>query len=244
MKTFIRNVSINFYKTKRTFLPWIHLFLPLGLLLVSILYIRGRSLGYVTILTGYLAFIGGVFPIIIGVITGKVAELEEEAGNFQMMLAGNVSRKISYLSILVSLLLGAFFSVSLAVIPFLYYLKGIPFTFYLYSICLFMGSVPFLYFFHLWISFQFGMGPSIGVGIFESLFGFLGLTGLGDGIWYFLPALWPPRLQDTFIHMWNTPGISQFYFEIRTWLFVALPYTILGLILSFLWISRWNGRDH
>ena len=233
-----------FYKTKRTYLPYIHFFLPITFATIGILYQMFSLLDEEMILSAYLTLIGTAFPLITGVVSSKVCEIEEEAGHFQALLSHGISRKISYFGILCSLLIAGSFSVSLITIPFFLSISIKDMAFYLWAILLLMAGAVFLYIFHLFLSFSFGSGVSIGIGVFETLLALLGLTGLGDGIWYYLPALWSGRLMSLLVFTKYHPDFSIFSLEITKWLPFFGVYTVIGLVLSLIWFERWEGRKN
>ena len=101
-----------------------------------------------------------------------------------------------------------------------------------------------LYLIHLVVVFLFGNGANIGLGIAESLLSALLLTGLGDGIWQFIPCAWGTRLMGTLINLWYYSGHSLFFKQqLLIWLEVAVPLTLMALILSIIWFDRWQGRS-
>lgn len=242
MGTFIRGVHADFYKSRHTFLPWIHLLLPIGFALLAILYCSATALKAETVLSAYLELIGGVFPIVAGLLCSKAADLEAEAGHFQVILSGTASRSTVYLSKLFTLLLSGACSVALAVGLFGGFFQKAPALFYVWAALLLICASVFLYLLHLFVSFRFGGGATIGLGIFETLVALLALTGLGDGIWYYIPCTWGARLGGDLTSLWAHPDNMSFYMEIRTWILIAVPVTILALIFSLLWFNRWEGR--
>ena len=74
----------------------------------------------------------------------------------------------------------------------------LPPNFYIKIVLIIFLSQIFLYIFHLWLSIRFGSGASIGIGIFESLIAGLFITGLGDGIWQYVPCSFAVRFCDNF----------------------------------------------
>lgn len=242
MGAFVRGVRAEFYKSRHTFLPWIHLLLPTGFALLAILYCSVTALKAETVLSAYLELIGGVFPIVAGLLCSKAADLEAEAGHFQVIMSSTALRSTAYLSKLFTLLLSGACSVVLAVGLFGGFFQKAPPQFYVWAALLLICASVFLYLLHLFVSFQFGGGASIGLGIFETLVALLALTGLGDGIWYYIPCAWGARLGGNLTSMRAYPNDMSFYMEIRTWFLIAVPMTILALILSLIWFKRWEGR--
>lgn len=58
---------------------------------------------------------------------------------------------------------------------------------------IFLGSIP-CYVLAFWVSLAFGRNAGFGVGILGLLVSLVLLTGLGDGIWPYVPWAWPERL--------------------------------------------------
>lgn len=239
----------EFLKYKRTFVPWIHVLLPAGVaVLTAVFGWLTPAYSWASITSGYLQVLGLAFPLVIAIICSKVVELEAEAGCFQPVLASS-QRKILYFVKFVSLILMEIVAVFLALSVFgllypsdanIFYL-----AFYGYAGLLLMGSTVVLYLLHLVLAFLFGSGATIGLGIFEVLISALLLTGLGDGIWQFIPCAWPARLMGTWFSMLQYPDKNPIFAQqLLLWLEVAFPVTLLGLFLSLLWFDRWQGRSN
>jgi ABC-2 type transport system permease protein len=234
----------DFYKFRHTFLLWIHLFLPIGFALLAVIYcsVTVSALKAETDLRTYLELIGSGFPVVAGLLCSKSADLESEAGNFQVIMSGTVSRSVAYLSKLFSLLISGACSVVMAVGLFGVFFRRASFSFYILATVLLICSSVFLYLLHLFVSFRFGGGASIGLGIFETLVALLALTGLGDGIWYCIPCTWGSRLEGTLTSLRAYPNDTIFLAEVRTWILIAAPMTILALVFSLIWFKQWEGR--
>lgn len=71
---------------------WIHILIPLTTAILFIAYYSVSSWRAEAKISGYLEVIGVAFPLIIGLITGKAAEQEGQAGSYQTMLCGVKSR--------------------------------------------------------------------------------------------------------------------------------------------------------
>ncbi|MGT2907197.1 lantibiotic immunity ABC transporter MutG family permease subunit [Streptococcus dentiloxodontae] len=238
----------EFLKYKRTFLPWIHVLLPTGIaVLAAVFGLVTPAYSWENITSGYLQVLGIAFPLIIAIICSKAVELEAEAGHFQTVLE-NSQRKILYFIKLVSLILMEIIAVFLALFIFgLLYRSNadVPYlAFYSYAGLFLLASTAILYLLHLFIAFLFGSGATIGLGIFEVLVSALLLTGLGDGIWQFVPCAWPARLMGTWFNMLQYPEQNPIFAQqLLLWLEVAFPTTLLSLFLSLLWFDKWQGRN-
>lgn len=244
MGTFFRCVRADFLKARHSFFPWIHFLVPLGVAALFLGYYAMSGWSEATKLSGYFEVIGGTFPVVIGLLCAKAADMEAEAGNFQTMLASSVSRETAWLSTLFALLLAAAASVALAVFVFGAFFRTAPAALYVYAALFLTGGSVFLYVLHLFVAFRFGGGASIGLGIAEMLVAFLALTGLGDGVWYYLPCSWSARLSASLVSAWANPDSAIWLFEIKKGTLTAGAFTLAALLLSLLWFHRWEGRKN
>ncbi|EHJ51787.1 lantibiotic immunity ABC transporter MutG family permease subunit [Streptococcus macacae] len=242
----LKLIWAEFLKYRRTFLPWIHLILPVGIaVLVAVFGLVTPAYSWEGVTSGYFQVLGIAFPLVIAIICGKAAELEAKANRFQTVLA-NGQRKRLYLIKLISLIMLEIIAVCLAIAVFalLYPAKTGYFAFYIYAGVFLVSSTAFLYLCHLMVAFLFGNGATIGLGIFEVLVSALLLTGFGDGIWQFLPCAWPARLMVTLFDMWQHPDQNPIFAQqILLWSEIAFSATLLGLFLSLIWFDRWQGRS-
>lgn len=196
MHTFIRCIRSDFYKFRHTSMIWIHILIPLTTAILFIAYYSVSSWRAEAKISGYLEVIGVAFPLIIGLITGKAAEQEGQAGSYQTMLCGVKSRAAAYASKLVVLLLLGTLSIMIAIGVFAVGFQTMLGMMYIKAGGLLITGSIFLYILHLFVSLRYGRGSSIGLGIVESLISALALTGLGDGKWYYIPCAWSARLCD------------------------------------------------
>ena len=114
----IKILKSEFYKTKHTYLLWVHLILPILYALVFWIAAKFTTLKHFSdseIIKNYLVILGAVFPIIIGAITSKVVDMEAIAGHFQVLLSSTKSRAKAYVGKCLVLLIGALFSTVLAI---------------------------------------------------------------------------------------------------------------------------------
>lgn len=244
MTAVIRCIRSECQKFRHTFMLGIHLLIPLAAAFLFLAYFTVSPWEPNSKISAYLETLGVSFPLIIGLICGKAIEQEGQAGGFQTMLCVGRSRAAAYAGKLIILLLLGFFSITLAVGVFAVGYRTAPYFVYWKAAGLLLTGSVFLYMLHLFISFRFGRGASIGLGILESLVSALALTGLGDGIWYYVPCTWSARLCDNLVYSWVYPESAVIgTAEIGKWLVVAVPATIAALIFSFLWFEKWEGKE-
>jgi ABC-2 type transport system permease protein len=243
MAAFLRCIRSDIQKFKHTSMLWIHALLPVGIAVLFLAYYTVSPWKADAKISAYLEAVGAAFPLIISLVCSKAIEQESQAGSFQTMLCAARSRAASYISkLIVMTLLGAF-SIALAVSVFAAGFRIAPNQVYFKAIGLLIAGSVFLYILHLFISLQFGKGASVGLGIVESLVSTLALTGLGDGVWYYLPCTWGARLCDYLVSVWVHPGnAAAASAETNRWLMIAVPATIAAFVLSLLWFRKWEGR--
>ena len=120
------------------------------------------------------------------------------------------------------------------------------------SILAIIGTMPLLAL-HLWASFRWGMGASIGISIGGLLMAALmGATSLGDKIWQFIPWTWPVRLAilpGAYLQFAGGYAISTgsyFLGFVLNQLVMGLAASSLCLVAAliggFIWFNRWEGR--
>ncbi|MBJ8326202.1 lantibiotic immunity ABC transporter MutG family permease subunit [Streptococcus pacificus] len=243
----MRNIlKSEFYKIKHTWLPWIHIILPCvyAITFYGAAKITGlKNLGDISIIQNYLVLLGGILPIVCGILTSKVVDMEVNAGHFQVLLSTTTSRYKAYSGKLFALLIGFLLSTSLAIIIFgLLFGHQKPIELLIELLLLFVGSLS-IYMIHLWLSIILGGGASIGLGFVGTLIALLSMTNLGEKIWYFLPPTWPSRLSASYIVGSNLVDKSYLYHEIMMWSYVAIPTTIIIFTASLVWFSRWDGKS-
>lgn len=242
MLSLLHCIRSDLYKFRHTSMILIHLILPLGAAAAFLAYFAISPWKPGSKVSGYFEMIGVSFPLVIGLVCSKTIEQEGQAGSFQNMLCGTKSRTVVFLSkLIVMLLLGAC-SIALAIGVFAAGFRVAPWGVYGKVTALLIAGSIFLYILHLFVSLQYGRGASIGLGIVESLLSALALTGLGDGIWYYIPCTWCARFSDDMVYSWLNPAKSFGFAELKRGLLVAVPATLIALILVFLWFRIWEGR--
>lgn len=236
-------------KTRRTPFLLLHLLAPLISVAAFLAYYSYSPWSTTDKVQAYLQVLGCAFPTLTALVCSMTAEQEALAGHFQGLLALPARRIKVYLSKLLILLIYSLGAVLLAVILFglgfreVLGEKSLGMVFYWKSAGILFGSTVFLYLFFSCVSLRFGRGPSIGIGIVGSLVAALLLTGLGEGIWPYVPFAWGVRL----VSIWTvhasgyqlTLAVSQ----ADSGILVCIIATIVTLALSLLWFQRWEGRS-
>ncbi|MDM5232316.1 lantibiotic immunity ABC transporter MutG family permease subunit [Lysinibacillus pakistanensis] len=244
----LRLLRAEFVKVKRTPFLLTHFLVPIIISGLFLAYYSYSPWNFDWKISGYFQALSCGFPIIIGLVCAMAAEQEAKAGHFQEMLTATKTKIIAYLSKLLLLLLFSFGAILLSFgifsVGFIELLHEDTFGYQFYFIagCILFVSFAFLYILHFFVSLQFGKGASIGLGIVGSLLVALLLTGLGDGIWSFIPYGWGGH----FVSLWamKESGLDLSTVEIglQEGIIASVCGTLLALVLSCLWFWRWEGR--
>ncbi|MNM32896.1 ABC-2 family transporter protein [compost metagenome] len=236
-------------KTRRTPFLLIHLLAPLigaGMFLAYYSYSPWSSTDKVL---AYLQALGCALPTLIGLVCSMAAEQEAAAGHFQGMLTTPGNKIKAYASKLLMLLLFGFGAVLLASALFGLGFRGLlhqdrlGMLFYLTGAVILFGSSLPLYLLHGFTSLRFGRGASIGLGIVGSLIAALLLTGLGDGIWPYIPFGWSARFASLWTVCSSGSAASTALSGLDAGIMVWTLGTALASILSCAWFTRWEGRS-
>lgn len=242
----INIIKSEIYKIKGTWLPWIHIVLPIAysLLFYGAAKITGlKNFEENDIVETYFVLLGAVIPIILSFISSKVVDMEMSAGKFQVLLSTTKSRSKAYIGKLLVLELGFVISLALAIIIFAILTGYQNILDWLIEFFLIVISSLSLYLIHLWVSIMLSSGASIGFGFLETLINLLSITVIGDSIWYFLPCTWGSRLPAMYITMSKVSNWSYFYKELRLWSFAALFIILALFISSIIWFNKWDGKS-
>lgn len=251
-----RLMKSDFLKMKHTSFYLIHICVPFIGILMFLKYYSFSSWSTINKINGYLESISIIFPVLIGVVCSMVIEQEVMAGKFKEMLSIEYGKGKSLLSKILVLLFLSLCSLILAIggffLGFQYVLKQnvLPLGFYINVTFIIFGAQIFLYLFHLWLTIKFGSGASIGMGIFETLFSALLITGLGDGIWQWIPCGWSVKFCNNFfikepgsVDVFNKMAsintmISNNAVGVRN----CVIFTIVFAILFAVWFDFFEGR--
>ena len=261
----IRLILVEWLKTKRTAIRWITFLLPI--------LISGCIIGYTVVHGRYNYFEMNIFktffealaifivPPGVSILTAQVVYEEELAGGFNMFLSEKFPRYKLYLSkfcilniilITVVFLTTAMFFIGTAV--FLPEILKISAFFIIGSVLTILGTLPIIAI-HLWLSFSYGMGTSIGTGIIGLLTAaIIGGTELGNNIWQFIPWALPIRLVKAIgpylefsADMINPPVLISSGWTVGqflTGIISAGTYLAIAIIGGIIWFNKWEGKRY
>lgn len=247
----LRLIKADFMKLKHTPFYWIHIFVPISVVTAFLLYYSYSKINSISKLNGFFEAISIAFPLIIGVICALVIEQEKKAGKFKEMISTENSRGICLFSKLMVMIIWGAISLIITVsgfyIGFQYFLKQNVFSINLYiniAVVVFIAQIS-LYLFHVFLSIRFGSGVSIGMGIFESMISGLFITGLGDGIWRYVPCSFAVRFSDGFFvkeagtaDVFNALGNKEYWIEqCATGFINCIIITLVAAITLKVWFD-------
>lgn len=257
MNTFIS----EWIKTKRTSVRWLTFLTPVIFATLITWYFSLKTITIETQVSIFQAFFevwaALVVPLGAGLISGLMIHQEELAGSFNGFLGSKLPRRDLYLGKLAMLVVLASASTLLAVLVLLAgfsFILNIPLFWPIFiagALMAMIGTLPLLVL-HLWISFAWGMGASIGIGSGGVLIAALMVTSLGNKIWQYVPWAWPVRLSMLpGVYLLNLPGmksppeIISSGFIVNQTIKGLIPTAIFFLSLlagGLIWFKNWEGR--
>lgn len=120
MKLLLRCLQADFQKSKHTSFLWLHLIIPIVCSVILILYFYGRDQGEFHLYKSFMEAIAVALPLLIGVLCGMTASLEEQAGKFHVLLGSTSPKIVAYVSKVFMLLFLEICSIGLAL--FIYFI--------------------------------------------------------------------------------------------------------------------------
>ena len=181
------------------------------------------------------------FPILISIITGLNTFMEDHTAHSQPILS--VPNRITiFCGKFLVLFGGGILSLISLVLLFsiLVAIQGLiphtPYVMLLETIIVLAFGNIILYIFHLFIGFKFGLGPSLFLGVFESLQVILYSNIVLAGVWKYIPFAWAIDLS----HYVLDDKLSLHKNEV----FIMGLITIIAFIAVTFWISQWEGRKN
>jgi ABC-2 type transport system permease protein len=257
----VKILSSEWIKTKRTHIRWLTFLAPVifAALVIGYYSIREISTDIQTSIfqVFFEVWAAMVIPLGAGLISGLMIHQEELAGSFNSFLGSKLPRYYLYLGKLAILALSSTVSILIATLSLVVGFNAIlkisiawP-VFIAAAIMAIIGTIPLLTF-HLWISFAWGMGASIGIGGAGLLIAALMGTSLGDKVWQFVPWAWPVRLSmlpGAYLlykpGMDYSPEIISSGFVINQAIIGLVPVAVFFAVMLFgglVWFKRWEGE--
>lgn len=246
-----RMLCAELVKLRRTWILWLHIIMPLTGIVIFLLYYRISGWSSWGKISGYVEVVSVVCPTLVGFICGLAADQEKQAGHFQNLLGTGQRRTANLSAKLCTLLLWNLAAVLVTIVGFGagYYLfierTAVPEMFYITVTGLIWISQIFTYCLHLFLGLRFSKGISIGAGIVESLLAAILMTGLGDGIWQWIPCAWVGRF--TGLYVQRAAGMDSAAWalaesQMKTGGIMMAGITIAGILLTYLWFHYYEGK--
>lgn len=247
-------IRAELLKYQRTALLWMHLGIPILGAGFFLIYGRISVIGAERKFSLYIETLAIVFPAISAIICALAAEQEKRAGNLYHIfsLPGKKWKGmgIKYLVlcglglVALTLALGLYGAGCAAGIT----QPAGSIRLYLELTGILMSSQLLLYAWHLILAFQFTNGICIGTGVTESLLAALLMTGLGDGIWHWIPCSWGGHFAEYLIQYQSEYGAAE---EIRNFIRQDIPRATViaggimaaGVLAGMLWCTRFEGSS-
>lgn len=248
-------LSSEWLRTKRTAIRWLTFCMPIVFASLMIGYIALRKDVAETFIyeVFFTVWTGLIIPLGVGCLAGFIVHEEELAGNFSGFLSSGLPRRHVYMGKFIILVFCTTICTLIAAIILsggIYLLMPAAENMAVFIIAAFFtsfGTLPILAI-HLWISFAWGMGASIGISFGGLLMAVLfGTTSLGDKIWVLVPWTWPVKLG-------LLPGYTlidssaQVMQNLIHTLLISVFVTIIGvcvfLIGGIFWFRKWEGRKN
>lgn len=238
------NLRADLRKMKGTAVMLGHLLIPLFISGLFLLYASFSPWNEKTKIIAFYQAIGAGLPVLIGIFTASMIEQEENAGDFQNLLASPKKIEAFGSKILLLLVLG-FFSLVFTAIIFGFGLGAILGSPTVEvgmclkaSLLMWCGSIP-IYLWQMIFAFQLGKGAAIGGGILSGLVSALMLTGLGDKVWKYLFISWTSRIPDAYLAF--ALGESAAINDLAAVMPIYVVFTAMSMVYYVRWASRWEG---
>lgn len=207
MKELLRLIYLESYKMKHTPFFLLHLLIPLFGILIFLCYYGISPHGRENELSAYVTVLSTALPLVISIVCAQAVSLEED-NHFLVFLGTAVRRKYAFLSkwflVFFMGLLGIALAVGGFTAGYCLLLKRGGFAFMLVLriiLVMWLGSTG-MYVMHLFLNLWKPKGISIGFGAVESVLSALMLTGLGEGLWPFLPCAFCGRWEGILMRYW------------------------------------------
>ncbi|WP_394923713.1 lantibiotic immunity ABC transporter MutG family permease subunit [uncultured Robinsoniella sp.] len=239
-------LKADFIKMKHTAFYPVHILVPLLGNVLFLAYFMISPWEPSGKIQAYLEVVAIAFPLIGAVVTAMAAEQEAMAEGFKEMLSQQYPRwEVWFSKFLMLFLTGLaadIFAIFTFWLGFRFLVGGSEAAFSIFAgaalIIIFCQII--MYTVHLMVGIRFGRGALMGLAVVECLVTALMLTGLGEGLWMFLPCAWGARLCDYFM----------LYFQKGLFFNQVGPYTAAGILgatlivflLYLIWSGRFEGR--
>lgn len=233
------------YKLIKTPIFWFMLLWPILILAIFISYYSATSVSPEQKLSGYFQVISFTMICLLTLVCTYVVQEEENAGSCFNLLCIGSSRISTLFSLFI--LLAFMTAIGMIVASAAFYLLwgNMSAMAYVFTTIFMLIPLPCLLCIQLFFALKFGRSYSIAIGMSFLLVSALGVTGLLDRVWYYLPPVWAPRFTSLVItDVFHPAWIIQIAAELRHGLLFCLIFTLIVALLLALWFYKWDGRPH
>ena len=242
----LRGIRSEFIKLHHTSILWLHLLIPLlGAAVFTLYFSLYPTIANEQKMALVLELTATVFPIVISVICGMMATLEEKAAGFQAMLSDRNGRVIPYFNKLATAVLLGVTATTMLISMTLLGLSLISLDqvaydrFVIAAMGMFIGSIP-LYIIQMFLSIKWGLGSSVFVGIIGSLVSIM-FSNVETASWVYIPFAWGMKIMQNLIKL-NPLSINSFEGKFISELGIITIFSFIFLFVSFVWFQRWEQR--
>lgn len=248
MKEFVRLVCSEFYKMRHTIFFWLHLLVPVFGILLFLCYYGVSPHGWESELSGYVTVLTTVFPFIISIVCSKGVSLEE-GNHFLVFLGTAVKRRNAFLSKWFVCFFMGLLGTALAVGGFMagysLLLRRVRFD---AGLCLNMILIMWLssmglYFLHIFLNLWKPGSVSVCVGAAESIVSALMLTGLGDGLWQFLPCAYGGHWEGYYFRYYLEGSLPETVMPLKGQFFINAGVTAVIIFFTLAGFHFYEGRQ-
>lgn len=254
MKALIRGMRGELLKMRHTFLPLLHIGVPVSGCAVFLLYYRFSDWDEMNRISGYTQVIGVALPFLVSIVCAGNIRLEEQ-NHFQVLLGGwrekwkGLAAKYLVLAgmglLAITGALALFGAGSFLLLPSAP-AEGRSLTAGIYLLlaeALFLGSLP-LYLEHLFLNLAFSGTVSQCMGVAQFLLSALFLTGLGEGRWQFFPCTWSARgAMLALAGIYQEKSGAMYFSELQRNVFICLLLLAFICVIIGLWYHYFEGRQ-
>lgn len=231
------------YKMVKSPLFWFTFLWPMPVVAVFVLYYSVAPWSVEGKLSGYFQALAIGMPCWITLLCTYIAQQEERAGAYFNVLCIGRSRGQTFFALFIEAAALSVVGMVLASMGFYLFWGKMSLVHYVLTTLLMLIPVPCLVLVQLWIAFRWGSSWAAGTGMVFLLVGALGITGLFDSSWYYLPPIWAPRFVSLMIsNVFHHENILVVAAEIRHGLFFCLIFSLAASVLVPAWFRTWEGR--
>jgi ABC-2 type transport system permease protein len=238
--TIMREFLSNFTKIKRTPIILLHLLPPIVVTILFLVYYASGGYHIIPDVRLFFVILQICYPIFVSIVVPILINLDKNINGIQNALGLVESRRNVYLGKLIFLLFLSSISMILyevcfyAGVNFFLDISIANFDLYIAIFCIFLFSNLFLYFLHVPIAFRFGSSISVLSGISGTILAGYFENAIGDKIWPIIPWECGVRFLKNYFDFSRE--------TIPSGIISLSIISLIVLVLSLLWFSRWEGK--